>query len=317
MSTLLEVKNLKKYFPIHHGLLRRHVGDVKAVDDVSFSIEEGEIVGMVGESGSGKSTAGRTAIRLIEPTSGSIYFRGEDFCALSPKKLRLARQAIQMVFQDPYASLNPRKTVLENLGEALLYHRLVRSRDEQIHQVERVLEKIGMNRSVLDRYPHQFSGGQQQRLSIGRAIALRPKLVICDEAVSALDLSVQAQILNLLYELKQSMGLSYLFISHDLSVVQSICDRILVLYRGKIVESGPVEKIFNSPKHPYTKLLLSSIPKQHPSRQSARAGTQITAPPSEGGCPFYGRCPVSHANCQEKAPPIKLVDQGHTYRCIH
>jgi len=260
MKTILEVKNLKKYFPILKGIFRRHVGDVKAVDGVSFHIDEGEIVGLVGESGSGKSTAGRTAIRLLEPTEGSISFMGEDFLALTPLELRRTRQRIQMVFQDPLASLNPRKTILENIGEALLYHKMVNNREEQIESVRFVLKKIGMSPDILGQYPHQFSGGQQQRISIGRAIAMHPRLVICDEAVSALDLSVQAQILNLLYELKQSLKLSYLFITHDLSVVRTLCDRVLVMHRGKIVESATVEALFENPQHPYTKLLLSSVP---------------------------------------------------------
>jgi ABC-type oligopeptide transport system ATPase subunit len=264
MKKLLTVKNLTKYFPIKRGIFRRHAGDVKAVDGVSFSIHEGEVVGLVGESGSGKSTVGRTAIRLIEPTNGEIEFLGKNFRAVPQKELRSLRSKLQMVFQDPLASLNPRKTVLDNIGEPLLFHKMISSRDEQVQEVKRILSKIGIPSSALDQYPHQFSGGQQQRLSIGRAIGLNPKLVICDEAVSALDLSVQAQILNLLQDLKQDYGLSYLFISHDLSVVRHFCDRILVMYKGKIVEEGLTEAIFDDPKHPYTQLLLASIPKKHP-----------------------------------------------------
>ena len=211
MKPLLKIENLKK-----HYFIKREI--VRAVDDVSFSLEENEILGLVGESGSGKSTLARTAIRLLEPTSGHIYFEGEDFCKLRGRKLREARQRVQMVFQDPLSSLNPRKTILDNIGEALLYHKLVEDRDQQIDVVEKIVEKIGMSKTILDQYPHQFSGGQQQRISIGRAIAMEPKLIVCDEAVSALDLSVQAQILNLLYELKQRLKLSYLFISHDLYV---------------------------------------------------------------------------------------------------
>ena len=252
MKPLLKIENLKK-----HYFIKREI--VRAVDDVSFSLEENEILGLVGESGSGKSTLARTAIRLLEPTSGHIYFEGEDFCKLRGRKLREARQRVQMVFQDPLSSLNPRKTILDNIGEALLYHKLVEDRDQQIDVVEKIVEKIGMSKTILDQYPHQFSGGQQQRISIGRAIAMEPKLIVCDEAVSALDLSVQAQILNLLYELKQRLKLSYLFISHDLNVVRFLCDRILVMYGGKIVESKSANELFENPEHPYTKQLLASI----------------------------------------------------------
>jgi len=264
MKKLLIVNNLKKYFPIRRGIFYRRVGDIKAVDGISFSIQEREIVGLVGESGSGKTTVGKTAIRLMEPTEGEIFFLGKDFLAASPRQLRKLRQKVQMVFQDPLSSLNPRKTVLENIGEALLYHRFVSSKEQQIDEVIKILNKIGLPTSTLNQYPHQFSGGQQQRISIGRSIALRPKLIICDEVVSALDLLIQAQILNLLYELKQAFQLSYLFISHDLGVVRYLCDRILVMYKGKIVEEGTTEAIFEDPKHPYTQKLLASIPKQHP-----------------------------------------------------
>ncbi|MFN0065430.1 MAG: ATP-binding cassette domain-containing protein [Chlamydiales bacterium] len=260
-KSLLKISNLKKYYPQQRGLFKRVTSYIKAVDDVSFCVQEKEIVGLVGESGSGKSTLGRAAIRLIEPTEGEISFLGEDLCKLRGKRLRRMRQNVQMVFQDPLSSLNPRKTVLENIGEALLYHNKVDSREEQIFEVRKILKKIGIPDSALDRYPHQFSGGQQQRISIGRAIALEPKLIVCDEAVSALDLSVQAQILNLLYDLKEMLNLSYLFISHDLGVVRFLCDRILVMHRGKIVESGQTTELFENPQHPYTKTLLSSIPK--------------------------------------------------------
>lgn len=264
MTRLLTVTNLKKYFPIRRGIFRRHVGDVKAVDGISFTIDAGEIVGLVGESGSGKSTVGRASIRLIEPTEGEICFLGENLRTASGDRLRSLRKEVQMVFQDPLASLNPRKTVLENIGEPLIYHKRVSSREEQIAAVKKILHAIGLPDSALDHYPHQFSGGQQQRLSIGRAIGLNPKLIICDEAVSALDLSIQAQILNLLRDLKSTLKLSYLFISHDLSVVRHFCDRILVMYQGKIVEEGLAEELFTNPKHPYAQLLLASIPKKHP-----------------------------------------------------
>lgn len=316
MKKLLKVEELKKYFPIKRGIFRRRVGDVKAVDGVSFSIHEGEVVGLVGESGSGKSTVGRAAIRLIEPTEGKVEFLGEDFLAASPKKLRNLRRKVQMVFQDPLASLNPRKTVLENIGEPLLFHKQVGSREEQIDEVKKILGKIGISSSVLEHYPHQFSGGQQQRLSIGRAIGLRPKLVICDEAVSALDLSVQAQILNLLQDLKRGFKLSYLFISHDLSVVRHFCDRILVMYRGKIVEEGTTEAIFEDPKHPYTQLLLASIPRKHPRDKKPLLPQKVERTPSTDGCPFFHRCPVAKPSCELELPPLK-TGEGHSYLCIH
>jgi oligopeptide/dipeptide ABC transporter ATP-binding protein len=316
MKNLLKVKDLKKYFPIKRGIFRRRAGDMKAVDGVSFSIHEGEVVGLVGESGSGKSTVGRAAIRLIEPTDGEIEFLGENLREASQKQLRRLRSKVQMVFQDPLASLNPRKTVLENIGEPLLFHKRVASREEQIEEVKTILGKIGICPSTLDHYPHQFSGGQQQRLSIGRAIGLYPKLVICDEAVSALDLSVQAQILNLLQDLKHKLKLSYLFISHDLSVVRYFCDRILVMYRGKIVEEGMTEALFADPKHPYTQLLLASIPKKHPRDKKPSLPQKLERETVSSGCPFFHRCPVSKPGCELNIPPLK-GKEDHSYLCIH
>jgi ABC-type oligopeptide transport system ATPase subunit len=264
MKPIFKASHLKKYYPIKKGLFKNHVEYVKAVDDVSFSVDEQEIVGIVGESGCGKSTTARLAMRLIEPTAGEIEFLGDNFLELEGKRLKKARLNMQMVFQDPLASLNPRKTILDNLGEALLYHKRVKNKQEQAEVIVDILSKIGLPSTALGQYPHQFSGGQQQRLSIGRAIALNPRLLILDEAVSALDLSVQAQILNLLYNLKNTLKLSYLFISHDLNVVRSLCDRVIVMYKGQIVEQSPTESLFNSPKHPYTQQLLDSLPKLHP-----------------------------------------------------
>jgi len=267
-NTVLEVKGLKKYFPVCAGVMRHVVDHIKAVDGIDFKIGLGEVVGMVGESGCGKSTAGRAAIRLIEPTAGEVSFQGRNLLALSSSELKEIRTQIQMVFQDPYSSLNPRRTVGDSIGEALVYHGKVQSRKDGDEVVASVLEQVGMSSDAMNRYPHEFSGGQQQRICIGRAIALEPKLIVCDEAVSALDVSVQAQILNLLDELKTTLGLSYLFISHDLSVVRYLCDRVLVLYYGKVVESGSTEELFNNPQHPYTQKLLSAIPKSHPNRVS-------------------------------------------------
>lgn len=265
---LLNVVGLKKYFPIYAGLFRREVGVVKAVDGIDFCVPQGHVLGMVGESGCGKSTAARAAIRLIEPTAGSITFMNQPFHTLSKAQLKSVRKDIQIVFQDPYASLNPRKTVRENIGEALLYHHLVSTREEQGEWVADVLQKVGLSSDVMERYPHEFSGGQQQRICIGRAIALKPKLIVCDEAVSALDVSIQAQILNLLLELKETLNLSYLFISHDLAVIRHLADHVVVLHFGKVVESRPTEELFQDPQNPYTRTLLASIPRLHPKKLS-------------------------------------------------
>lgn len=269
---LLQVKGLKKHFPIYSGVFRHQTGAIKAVDGVDFEIMPGEILGMVGESGCGKSTTGRAAIRLIEPTEGQIRFEGYDLLKATHKELKKLRTDMQMVFQDPYASLNPRKTIADSIGEALWYHRVVKNRHELRDVVAETLRKVGLNPDAMNRYPHQFSGGQQQRVCIGRAIALEPKLIVCDEAVSALDVSVQAQILNLLQELKATMNLSYLFISHDLSVVRHLCDRVVVLYFGKVVEVGSRDQIFNAPRHEYTKQLLAAIPCTHPDQRRQPVG---------------------------------------------
>ena len=272
---ILEVKGLKKYFPIYSGLLRKEVGCIKAVDDISFVIPKGHVLGMVGESGCGKSTAARAAIRLIEPTAGKTLFMGQSLMDLGSTELKNIRKDIQMVFQDPYASLNPRKPIWQSIGEALIIHKLVQTESDQREVVASVLTKIGLSVDAMDRYPHEFSGGQQQRICIGRAIALNPKLIICDEAVSALDVSIQAQILNLLIELKEEMDLSYLFISHDLSVIRHISDYTIVLREGKIVEGGVTEELFNNPQHTYTQSLLSAIPRTYPSPRNKTVAVNI------------------------------------------
>jgi oligopeptide/dipeptide ABC transporter ATP-binding protein len=323
-SALLKVVNLKKYFPVTAGILRRQVASVKAVNGINFQLQYGEVLGIVGESGSGKSTVGRTVIRLIEPTEGSIQLLNHDLLSLNKGELRAIRKYFQMVFQDPYASLNPRKTIGESIGEPLLYHGLVKNKKEQEENVVDILKLVGLSPDYIHRYPHQFSGGQQQRICIGRAIALKPKLVICDEALSALDVSVQAQIMNLLIELQKTLGLSYLFISHDLSVIRHISDRVLVLYLGKVMETGSTEEIFCHPKHPYTQALLSAIPKRHPLEKKERIllkGEIPSALNPPSGCPFRTRCPYAQPICAE-TPPKKIIEDtktkkhDHEYHCI-
>lgn len=316
-DSLLDVSDLKKYFPVTAGILRHEIGSVKALNGVSFSIKPGEVLGLVGESGSGKSTVARAVIRLIAPTGGQILFQGHDIFTLSPEELVLFRRKVQIIFQNPYASLNPRKKVRESIGEALFYHGMVRSLEEQNDRVAAILEQIGMHPDIMNRYPHQLSGGQQQRVCIGRAIALEPILIVCDEALSALDVSVQAQMLNLLMELKEKLGLSYLFISHDLSVVKYICDRVVVLYLGKVMESAPTEELFRNPKHPYTQALLSAVPKMHPGEKKQRillAGEIPSAMHPPSGCPFRTRCPFAEPICAETPP--KKIRGDHEYNCI-
>lgn len=317
---LLEVKGLRKYYPVTAGIFRKQVASIKAVDDIDFIVNSGEVVGIVGESGCGKSTAARAAIRLIEPTAGEITFMGQDVMALSKEQLRDMRKHVQIVFQDPFSSLNPRKTIGDSIGEALFYHEMVKTRDEQEDQVAETLKRIGLSTDAMYRYPHQFSGGQQQRICIGRAIAMRPRLIICDEALSSLDVSVQAQILNLLIELQETMGLSYLFISHDLTIVRHICDRVVVLYLGKVMETAATDELFRNPKHPYTQALLSAEPRTHPKEKKSRMilkGEIPSALNPPSGCPFRTRCPFAQPICAEP-PPCKTAkgDDEHKYYCI-
>jgi oligopeptide transport system ATP-binding protein len=315
---LLRVENLVKYFPVNAGLLGRVVAQVRAVDGVSFEIEPGSTLGLVGESGCGKSTIGQTLLHLLEPTSGRVVFDGLDLGTLSKSELRAKRRDLQIIFQDPFNSLNPRKTVSDIVGEAMRVHGLATRRDVEA-KVAGILERVGIPAAWMNRYPHEFSGGQRQRISIARAIALRPKLIVCDEAVSALDVSIQAQIINLLIDLREEMGLSFLFISHDLSVVKHISDRIAVMYLGRIVESAPAERLFASPAHPYTRALLSAIPVPDPSRQSERIVLQgdvptPLAPPS--GCHFHTRCPAAMPRCSEVDPPVIALPGGQSVRCL-
>lgn len=319
MSDLLKLTAIKKYFPIHAGVFRQVVGYVRAVDGVSLILKRGHVHAVVGESGSGKSTLGRTAIRLIEPTSGTIEFNGVHLEHLKAKELKPYRRAMQMIFQDPYSSLNPRLSILDAIGEGLLFHGLVQTEREKREQVGAILKEVGLPPEAMDRFPHQFSGGQQQRICIGRAISLRPEMIVCDEAVSALDVSIQAQILNLLGRLQQEFNLSYLFISHDLSVVKSMSDWVTVMYLGKVMETGSVRAIFDNPKHPYTQALLSSVPKMEPQAKSERIILKGEIPSSSNppsGCPFRTRCPYAQPICSEPPPCRKGNEEGHHYYCI-
>ena len=258
---LLEVKNLRTWFPVTGGVLRRHVDDVKAVDDVSFTIEPGTTVGLVGESGSGKSTIGKTILKLVPATAGQILFDGRDILPMSENEFRPLRREVQMIFQDPFGSLNPRHTIFQIVGEALEIHFPAMNRSERRDRVNELMKQVGLKPEMMERYPHEFSGGQRQRIGIARALAVKPEFIVCDEPVSALDVSVQAQIVNLLQDLQDELGLTYLFIAHDLAVVEHISDHVLVMYHGKIVESAPAEQIYENPRHDYTKKLLAAVPK--------------------------------------------------------
>jgi len=313
MENLLEVVDLKIYFPITSTFFSRKKGVVYAVDGVNFFLKKGETLGLVGESGCGKTTIGRTILRLIEPTGGKVYFEGNNIFTYDKKKMKELRRRMQMIFQDPFASLNPRMKVGSIIGEPFVIHKTA-SRNERRERVSALLKVVGLNEDHYDRYPHEFSGGQRQRIGIARAIALNPDLIIADEPVSSLDVSIQAQIINLLAELKEKFKLTYLFISHDLSLIRYISDRIAVMYLGKIVETGNCEKVYNDPKHPYTRILLSAIPIPNPRIKKKRiiAKGDVPSPINRpSGCHFHPRCPwMMEPKCREVEPQLKDAGAG-------
>ena len=322
-TPLIEVRGMKKYFPVQKGVFRRHVGDVKAVDDVSFTIGRSETLSLVGESGCGKTTAGRTLLRLLDPTGGSAFYRAEegaravDLFELSSAAMRARRRDLQIIFQDPFASLNPRMSVSAIVGEAMKVHGIAAGADLD-QRVAELLERVGLRPEARNRFPHEFSGGQRQRIGIARALALGPRFIVCDEAVSALDVSIQAQIINLLKDLQAEFELSYLFIAHDLSVVKYLSDRIAVMYLGRIVESGTTADIFERASHPYTRALLSSVPHPEPRRQRERIVLQgdvpsPLSPPS--GCHFRTRCPLAEERCAQEYPEPVHLSPSHTAAC--
>jgi len=317
-TALLRVKNLKKYFPIRGGLFSREVARVHAVDDVSFDLIKGETLGLVGESGCGKSTTGRCILRLIEPTAGEVWFDDKNVTTLDKRSLRHLRRDMQIIFQDPYASLNPRMTVGSIIGEALVIHKLAKSKNERNERVVHLLETVGLNADHLRRYPHEFSGGQRQRIGIARALAVSPKLIVADEPVSALDVSIQAQVINLLEDLQKQFNLTYLFIAHDLSVVEHISTRVAVMYLGKIVEIAPAKELYTNPKHPYTEALLSAVPIPDPAVRRKRILLEGDVPSPikpPSGCRFHTRCPVRIPSCSENEQVLKEVSPGPWVAC--
>jgi oligopeptide transport system ATP-binding protein len=315
---LLRVESLTKAFPIRSGLLQRQTGAVQAVNGVDFHIDAGETLGLVGESGCGKSTTGRCVLRLIEPTSGDIIFEGKNVRALDGEALRALRRDIQIIFQDPYASLNPRMNVGAIIGEALVIHKLAKNNREFDDRVVNLLETVGLKADHRSRFPHEFSGGQRQRIGIARALAVEPKLIICDEPVSALDVSIQAQVINLLEDLQQKFGLAYLFVAHDLSVVEHISRRVAVMYLGRIVEMAESRALYASPKHPYTEALLSAVPIPDPKvkRQRIRLSGEVPSPAQPpSGCHFHARCPIAQPRCSQEVPKLKQSADGHWVAC--
>jgi oligopeptide/dipeptide ABC transporter ATP-binding protein len=314
---LLEVKGLKKYFPIKSGFFNRTNGYVRAVNGVNFQVSSGETLGIVGESGCGKSTTGRSILRLIEPTEGEVFFEGRDLTKLSKEEMRRMRKDVQIIFQDPYASLNPRKTIRQILIEPLNVHK-IGTKGERIQTIEEIIEIVGLKKEHLDRYPHDFSGGQRQRIGIARALVVKPKFIIADEAVSALDVSIQSQILNLLKDLKKEFNLTLIFISHDLSVIKHICDRVAVMYLGKVVEIADKQKLFQNPCHPYTKALLSALPIANPRAKRERIilkGDLPSPANPPSGCPFHPRCEYANDICKSTDPSIIEINSGQQVAC--
>ena len=318
MTSLLQVKDLKKYFPIRGGILNRVVNNVQAVNDVSFDVREGEVVGLVGESGSGKTTVGRTLLRLEEATSGTVTFDGTDILTLPKEDMRKFRKRMQIIFQDPYASLNPREKIRTVIGHALTQHQIGTPEDRE-DRIVRLLEQVGLSADYMDRFPHEFSGGQRQRIGIARALAVDPEFVVADEPVSALDVSIQAQVINLLDDLKDALNLTMLFIAHDLAVVEHICDRVIVMYLGRIMEIAPASTLYSAPNHPYTQALLSAIPIPKPGRKHSRVVLKGDIPSPlnpPSGCVFRTRCPRAIGDCATIVPTLKPVGPDHFSACI-
>ncbi len=316
--TLLDVQNLKVHFPLKTGGFGKPRESVKAVDGVSFTMAPGETLGLVGESGCGKSTLGRAIVRLVEPTAGSILFEGTDLAKISNKELRAHRRQLQIIFQDPFSSLNPRMTVENIIGEALDIHRLVDGKTARRRRVVELLKDVGLDASYIERYPHEFSGGQRQRIGIARALAVKPRLIICDEPVSALDVSVQAQIINLLQDLQREHGMAYLFIAHDLAVVEHISRRVMVMYLGRVVELAEAKTIIRLPQHPYTQALISAVPEVDPDSKRQRIILPGDVPSPihpPAGCPFHPRCPVAEARCRTEVPVLREVAPNHLAAC--
>ncbi|MQG72051.1 MAG: dipeptide ABC transporter ATP-binding protein [SAR202 cluster bacterium] len=319
---ILEVKNLKMYFPVGSGFLsRKPVGYVKAVDDVSFTVKRGETLGLVGESGCGKTTTGRSILQLYKPTAGQVIFDGQDLTSMNTKTMRGMRREMQVIFQDPYSSLNPRMTAGNIIGEPLIVHGLVANKTEYRDKVADLLTNVGLNPYMADRFPHEFSGGQRQRIGVARALSVSPKFIVADEPVSALDVSIQAQIINLLEDLQEQFNLTYLFIAHDLSVVRHISDRVGVMYLGHMVEMAERNEIYRNPIHPYTKALLSAVPIPDPVLDAQRERVLLTGevpsplnPPS--GCVFHPRCPVANDTCSQILPELREVETNHYSACI-